>query len=80
VYALGNAVTGRGNINQSLKHATQISQLIIDELLTKDTKTNSTDALKETVHQWQNKVKYNRDYSDWISKHMPTRLEDMIEH
>lgn len=80
VYALGNAVTGRGNINQSLKHATQVSQLIIDELLTKNTKADAVDSLKKIVHQWQNKVNYNSNYAEWISQHMPTRLEDMIEH
>jgi len=80
VYALGNAVTGRGNINQSLKHATQISQIIADELTAKDTKNNSIDGLKETIQQWQSKVNYNGDYAAWIAQHMPVRLEDMIEH
>jgi len=80
VYALGNAVTGRGNINQSLKHATKISQLIIDELLTKEAKLSTDNSLKKVVHQWQDKVNYNRDYTAWIDQHMPIRLEDMIEH
>jgi NADPH-dependent glutamate synthase beta subunit-like oxidoreductase len=33
VFAVGNAVTGRGNINESLKHGREISQNIMDDYL-----------------------------------------------
>ena len=33
VFAIGNAVTGRGNINESLKHGKEISQRIMDDYL-----------------------------------------------
>ncbi len=39
VFALGNAVTGRGNIQQSLIHSRRVSELIFDEYLS----TNSGD-------------------------------------
>lgn len=80
VYALGNAVTGRGNINQSLKHATAISQLIIDELAAQPSKDTSFEQLKEKVKQLQEKVNYKGDYMAWIEQHMPVRLEDIVEH
>lgn len=35
VFALGNAVTGRGNINESMKHGREISQKVIEEHLGK---------------------------------------------
>jgi NADPH-dependent glutamate synthase beta subunit-like oxidoreductase len=31
VFAIGNAVTGRGNINESLKHGRQVTQKVIDQ-------------------------------------------------
>ncbi len=80
VYALGNAVTGRGNINQSLKHATAISQLIIDELANQAPRNTSVKQVEDQVRQLQQRVAYNGDYSAWINQHMPVRLEDMIEH
>jgi ferredoxin--NADP+ reductase len=33
VFAIGNAVTGRGNINESMKHSRDISESIIDDFL-----------------------------------------------
>ncbi len=33
VFALGNAVTGRGNIRQSMVHSKQVTELIVDEYL-----------------------------------------------
>jgi ferredoxin--NADP+ reductase len=33
VFALGNAVTGRGNIRQSLRHSRQVSENIVDQYL-----------------------------------------------
>ena len=33
VFAIGNAVTGRGNINESLKHGKELSGRIMDEYL-----------------------------------------------
>ncbi len=36
VFALGNAVTGRGNIRQSMKHSKQITETIIDNYLSLD--------------------------------------------
>jgi len=78
-YALGNAVTGRGNINQSLKHATNISQKIINEILTK-TKLEPNESLNEKVVALQNKVNYNGDFNSWADQHLPVRLEQMLEH
>ncbi|HMQ47013.1 MAG TPA: FAD-dependent oxidoreductase [Saprospiraceae bacterium] len=38
VFAIGNAVTGRGNINESLKHSQEVTLKIVDQLIESDEK------------------------------------------
>ena len=113
VFAVGNAVTGQGNINESLKHGRELSQRIMDEHLSwKETDFQDYLRLKESgvagqvgqiaerfkehnlvavdkideimtkVKRFQDKSGYNDDYSAWIKKHLPVRLEELlgIEH
>ncbi len=110
VFALGNAVTGRGNIKESQLHGRRVSEQVIDEFLAwqpedyeeifnraienADRKVEmigdqlqKCDVLsKEKVEEiltrvniLQEKVGYNQDYIAWIGKHLPLRLENMIE-
>ncbi len=55
VFAVGNAVTGRGNIQESKQHGQKITRRIIDEHLTDDALetwlNNMNDSIKETVSQ-----------------------------
>ncbi len=60
VFAIGNAITGRGNIFESKKHGKQMTELIINEHLTKDTfekwLINYNNRLKSEVYQQINDV------------------------
>jgi len=78
VYALGNAVTGRGNINQSLKNATEVAQIIIENVLASPPNQSKIKIL-HNVHEMQKNVNFTKDYLGWIAQHQPLRLEDMLE-
>jgi len=110
VFALGNAVTGKGNINESLKHGRELSQRVMDNYLDwqeedyqnflRQTESNigqkvdtiaenlknknllsveKIQELKDRIKEFQQKVNYDGDYNKWVEKHLPKRLEDMIE-
>lgn len=55
IFAVGNAVTGRGNIQESKQHGQKITRRIIDEHLTDDALetwlNNINNSIKETVSQ-----------------------------
>lgn len=46
VFALGNAVTGRGNINESLKHGREITQKLIADYIDKPLQTAAEDSVE----------------------------------
>jgi len=50
VFAIGNAVTGRGNIQESKKHGSQMTELIMDKHLTED-------AFEKWLNQHNNEIK-----------------------
>ena len=109
VFAVGNAVTGRGNILESKKHGKQITNLLIDKHLTEDVfeewliKRNreitkdvddKLDAIVDEISHLeiqpediiQNILDRTRtihknigyqNYMDWVSKHLPIRLEEI---
>lgn len=107
VFALGNAVTGRGNINESLKHGREITQKLIESYLSAPLESAARDgveiqknvvekaidgivakidplaegvypALMKRIKSLQEKVGYDGDYMQWIEKHRPVRLEELI--
>lgn len=111
VFALGNAVTGRGNIKESLEHGRDISQSILEQYLfdksgaiseqyrKKETRIiQGLGAVLDGLHQFEapdtaqrqrimKKVKalwcksgYNGNYTEWIKKHTPMRIEQIIGH
>lgn len=47
VFALGNAVTGRGNINESLKHGKEISERLLAEFLEDPVGTTTEESIAE---------------------------------
>ncbi len=75
VFAIGNAVTGRGNILESKKHGREITEKIIDEHL---------DPMAEKFANWFSAV--NRDVDEdlvhiiAILKNEETKPDYMIEH
>lgn len=110
VYALGNAVTGRGNIRQSQLHSRQVSENIVDQYLAwkeddyneifnaaaervgsriqsiVDTLRGQTllsgskiEKLLDRAAKRQKEVGFDVDYKSWIDKHLPVRLEKMIQ-
>lgn len=109
VFALGNAVTGRGNIRESVIHSRQVSETIVDQFLAVNEQDYNAlfeaaekralirvNAVMQTlescelkpeakvkeilkrVEELQNRVGYDGDYDKWIKKHLPVRLEDMV--
>ncbi len=80
VFALGNAVTGRGNIKASRAHGGQVVKHLIENILS--TKKGITpEKLEEVmahVREWQQKSGYDGDYKSWIEKHKPVRYEEVL--
>jgi ferredoxin--NADP+ reductase len=110
VFALGNAVTGRGNIRQSQMHGRQVSENIVDQYLvwqeedykeifdaasdrvdarvesigkrlneTKPLNESEIKRIHEKVRSMQDKSGYDGNYLQWISDHLPVRLEHLLE-
>ncbi len=109
VFAIGNAVTGRGNINESMQHSREISISISEDFLQQQQDNyenwhrqtakkvdqdiiniveviNKSETLPDHVIQsidnktrnLQNQTGYNDNYLDWVKKHTPPRLENML--
>jgi ferredoxin--NADP+ reductase len=107
VFALGNAVTGRGNINESLKHGRDITQKLIAEYIEdplgkaaengmsaqKDAIARAIDGivasidpitessrqqLLQRISNLQAQAGYDDDFTAWVEKHRPVRLEEIL--
>jgi hypothetical protein len=85
VFALGNAVTGRGNIRASRLHAREVAEWVIENYLdwTKLEVSGgmlapkSIEQILQKASEFQGRVGYDGDYKKWITKHLPARLEDL---
>ncbi len=108
VFAIGNAITGRGNILESKKHGKQMTAVIMDKHLTEDAfekwlidynknlKNNVQEQISgiikeisefkiqpETIilgildktSEIHKNINFS-NYSNWVKKHTPIRLED----
>ena len=109
VFALGNAVTGRGNIAESQKHGKEVSlevmnaqldwleddlkkllrnkEALIDENVNRIVKKISVEKpmpdqviqfILDNTKKLQEKAGYDGHYANWVKKHLPPRLEDML--
>ncbi|MEL6822036.1 MAG: hypothetical protein AAFP70_09760, partial [Calditrichota bacterium] len=81
VFAVGNAVTGTGNIRQSEVHSRKITGRIIDEYLKwTDSSANGSikDSTLEKVKERQKAVGYYNNYEEWTNRHRPVRLEHLL--
>lgn len=109
VFALGNAVTGRGNIKQSQTHGRQVSENIVDQYFawqeedyqeiftaatervdqrlqsigeqlqkTKPLSAEQIQKIQDKIKQLQQRVGYDGNYPQWIQKHLPVRLEYLL--
>ena len=111
VFSVGNAVTGKGNIQESKKHGKQMTKLIMDKHLTEDAfekwLINHNNNIKEEINdQLESIVKEISElriqpesiiqgildktdeihqknnfsnYTDWVHKNIPKRLEHILE-
>lgn len=77
VFALGNAVTGRGNIKASRAHGRQVVRHLMDNVLSKKDilPSEKIEDVRALVKKWQDKAGYNGDYGSWLKKHKPVRSE-----
>ncbi|RMG82612.1 MAG: hypothetical protein D6714_11055, partial [Bacteroidetes bacterium] len=112
VFALGNTVTGRGNINESLKHGRQVATRVAEDHLADDPEaifdqqvseraenvagqvSNITTQIEKLspaspekqaeirrrVKALQERVGYQGDFMEWVKKHLPVRLENIVGH
>ncbi len=72
VFALGNTVTGKGNIQVSLKHGRLVAQHVLKYLEGQPTLPYSkVAAIEAKVKALQEKVGYAGNYREWIAKVSP---------
>ncbi len=110
VFALGNAVTGRGNIKESLEHGRNVSQSIVEQYLYGENdniseqyrkkesrlvegirtvidnlneltppKPRQSQFISEKIKELHLNSGYNGYYKEWINRHLPVRLEDLLK-
>ena len=73
VFALGNAVTGRGNIKASRAHGHQVAMHLIENVL-KNREPLTPEKVSEIrgrIRKWQEKAGYNGDYAGWLEEYKP---------
>lgn len=73
VFALGNAVTGRGNIKASRNHGRQVVRHLIDDVLSRKEglPAEKIEEVRGLIKEWQQRSGYGGDYSSWASQHKP---------
>lgn len=77
VFALGNAVTGRGNIKASRNHGRQVVRHLIDNILSSKPGLDPevTEDILKKVRQWQQTSGYDGDYRSWLREHKSPESE-----
>ncbi len=68
VFSIGNALTGKGNIRVSRINARDITKHIIENELPPNGSVN-VDLIQKMVKQWQTRIGYKGDYTQWIESH-----------
>lgn len=84
VFALGNAVTGTGNIRASRLHARAVAEWVLDNFLKSPEDVSQTpseqarlEKIVELASELQARSGYDGNYDVWIERHRPIRLESM---
>jgi NADPH-dependent glutamate synthase beta subunit-like oxidoreductase len=84
VFALGNAVTGTGNIRASRLHARAVAEWVLDNFLQSlasvsqsSSEETRLEKILELASELQARAGYDGDYDRWIERHRPIRLESM---
>lgn len=78
VFAIGNAVTGRGNIRESLLHGREVTQAVIDQYFEEDG--HLAEALNNTANTIAQKVSIIADKIDNLTPPSPAQRERIFEH
>ncbi len=76
VFALGNAVTGKGNIRVSLLHGRQVAKHAIEQLKANPSRMCSSSKVEQIlskVQKLQQKVGFEGDYKTWRDKQLAQR-------
>ncbi len=72
VFALGNAVTGKGNIDVSLKHGRQVATHVLNYLETQPAlPPEKIAAIERKVKALQENAGYSGNYREWIARFAP---------
>ncbi|MBI2968225.1 MAG: FAD-dependent oxidoreductase [Bacteroidetes bacterium] len=81
VFTAGNAVTGRGNIIESMKHGRRIAEYMLNHFLPSSPTLPSEkiSEISEWVKALQLNAGYNGNFTDWIKKYKPVRLENILK-
>jgi ferredoxin--NADP+ reductase len=79
VFIVGNAVTGKGNIRDSLLHAKHIAVWMNEHFFpqAEDLADASVQKIMNNVKQWQQKQSYPGNYAVWVKEHTPVRIENV---
>jgi len=111
VFALGNAVTGRGNIKESQQHGRHVSLKVMEDYLAwqsedyeklfdqagsdaerkaerigeqlqakKALDPDQIRSITQRIMDLQKKSGYDGNYANWIKKHLPVRIENLVKH
>ena len=76
VFALGNAVTGQGNIVISRNHGRLVAEHVLGYLRGQPALTpTKVAAIEAKIKALQEKVGYSGNYKEWIAKTRPERVE-----
>ncbi|MGO8997839.1 MAG: NAD(P)-binding protein [Polyangiaceae bacterium] len=76
VFGLGNVVTGKGNIHESLEHGERVAEHVARSLTGKgELAPAEVMALIDRVRQRQREVGYEGDYAAWMARNTPADLE-----
>lgn len=87
VFALGNAVTGRGNIKESRSHSITVADYVLEHFLPSSEGAGAQARrsaaqiaeIIERVRERQKAVGYDGNYEAWRKRHLPVRLEHLLE-
>ncbi|HLG19473.1 MAG TPA: FAD-dependent oxidoreductase [Bdellovibrionota bacterium] len=73
VYALGNAVTGKGNIRVSMMHGRKVAEQVATMLAAQTPKTTNAEKLMARVKALQSRAGYDGNFKSWVEKQLAMR-------
>jgi len=71
VFGCGNAVTGKGNLVASRRHASHVASYVLEQLDLPPAGAEATDEVLRRVRERQEVVGYPGEYRTWIERVAP---------